>query len=166
MALHVTVHPGKCTGCRLCELACSEAKAGVYRPSVSRIRVVNFLKEGVSVPLLCRQCDECGPLDVCPEDAISRAADGAAILVDDSLCTGCGRCSSECPYGALSFDPDTGRLLLCDLCGGEPACVGLCFTDAICGSDSVVPATRADAGDYVQLLKSEVLRDRASVEKG
>jgi carbon-monoxide dehydrogenase iron sulfur subunit len=166
MSRFISVDPSKCIGCRLCELSCAIAKTGTYRPSVSRIRVLDFAKEGVSLPLLCRQCDECGPLGACPEGTISRDSETGAIRVDESRCVGCGRCSPQCPYGALSFNPDTGKLQLCDLCGGEPACVALCFTEAICVRDTASPIIRAEADGYVERMKSMVIQGRSSVRRG
>jgi len=36
---------------------------------------------------------------VCPEGAISR--DEGKIIIDPTLCKGCGICSAECPKNAL-----------------------------------------------------------------
>jgi ferredoxin len=44
----------------------------------------------------CTQC-----LDACPADAISSTTD--AILVNPSLCQGCGSCTTVCPSGAITY---------------------------------------------------------------
>jgi Fe-S-cluster-containing dehydrogenase component len=36
-----------------------------------------------------------------------------------------------CPFGVVVLHPETGLPLICDLCGGEPACVVRCATGAI-----------------------------------
>jgi NAD-dependent dihydropyrimidine dehydrogenase PreA subunit len=40
--------------------------------------------------------------DVCPTRAISWREGGEAILIDESVCIGCGLCVARCPYGAIS----------------------------------------------------------------
>jgi anaerobic carbon-monoxide dehydrogenase iron sulfur subunit len=157
----ILTDPAACIGCRLCELACSLAKDGMYRPALSRIRVTNSIREGVSIPLLCRQCTQCGPLSVCPEEAISRPSGSSAILVDAEKCTGCARCAPACPYGALGFHPETRQLLVCDLCGGEPACVPYCVTGAITAAVGIPePPPHDRASEYVAALKQAVLGAR------
>ncbi|MBC7238645.1 MAG: hypothetical protein H5T71_00915, partial [Chloroflexi bacterium] len=39
---HIICDPAKCTGCRLCEYACSMVKTGKFDASLSRIRVVRI----------------------------------------------------------------------------------------------------------------------------
>lgn len=58
-------------------------------------------------------------------------------------CIGCGVCADACPFGMVAFRGDDGPPLICDLCGGEPACVGRCATGAIVYRDS------EEAGDRV-----------------
>ena len=36
-----------------------------------------------------------------------------------------------CPFGAISVDPLTDRIIKCDLCLGDPACAKFCPTGAI-----------------------------------
>ena len=38
----LVIDPGKCTGCKQCEMACSYENEGVFNPSKSRIRVFDF----------------------------------------------------------------------------------------------------------------------------
>ena len=46
-------------------------------------------------------------------------------------CTGCGACVDACPFGMATLHPESGLALICDLCGGDPACVKRCATGAI-----------------------------------
>ena len=40
-------------------------------------------------------------------------------------------CLEACPFGAIFFDSEQGVAIMCDLCGGDPACVKRCATGAI-----------------------------------
>jgi Fe-S-cluster-containing dehydrogenase component len=56
---HIEVIMDKCTGCKLCELACSAAKTGKYNPRDSRIRVPLVDIPEIPVPILLESCDYC-----------------------------------------------------------------------------------------------------------
>ena len=51
------------------------------------------------------------------------------LLADD--CIGCAACVDACPFGMAALHPESGLALICDLCGGDPACVKRCATGAI-----------------------------------
>ena len=129
MLKNLVVNPNKCTGCRLCELACSYKHFKVVSPSKSRIHVVRMPHEAIDTPIYCIQCGLC--VDACPFGAISRSKETGAIKVDMNKCTGCGICVYVCPYGAASIDPDDHKALMCDLCGGDPECVKVCPENAL-----------------------------------
>jgi carbon-monoxide dehydrogenase iron sulfur subunit len=40
-------------------------------------------------------------------------------------------CVFACPFGATFVDQDSGRVLKCDLCDGDPTCVKVCPTGAL-----------------------------------
>ena len=72
----------KCTGCRVCELACSMAKTGAYNPYGSLIHVLRNMELDVSIPVVEVSCDCCGRcVDSCFEGAIAFVSwqDAAAI---------------------------------------------------------------------------------------
>ena len=120
----LVVNLDKCTGCRVCELACAYKHFKAMNPARSRIRVVRAAHEPIDAPVYCIQCGLC--IDACPFNAISRDLKTGAIKVDVDKCTGCGMCVHVCPYGAASIDPESGKALICDLCGGDPECVKVC----------------------------------------
>ena len=68
----LTVNPEKCTGCRICELACSVNKEGMVNTSLSRIKVIKWEMEGFYVPMFCQQCEDPLCAAVCPVNAINR----------------------------------------------------------------------------------------------
>lgn len=125
------VNTDKCTGCRLCELACSVSHYKTFSPARSRIRVFEFPSEGKDVPIVCEQCNKCPCVDICPTDAIKRDAETGAIVIDYDLCIGCKRCITACPFGGAMVDPMDERVVFCDLCSGDPECVKYCLTRAL-----------------------------------
>ncbi|OYT62054.1 4Fe-4S ferredoxin [Methanosarcinales archaeon ex4572_44] len=127
---------GKCTGCRMCELACSFEHNGEFSPARSRISVLS-LGGGVDMPISCLQCEDPACMGVCSSGAISQK-DGV-VSFDAELCTGCRLCMMACPVGSPSIDPVLKRAVNCDLCEGEPACVEFCPFGAV----EYVPATHS-----------------------
>jgi len=53
------------------------------------------------------------------------------ISIDESLCDGCGACTSGCPEGALQLIDGKARLVGDLLCDGLGACIGTCPRGAI-----------------------------------
>ncbi len=120
------VDADKCTGCGSCVLACSLAKEGSFSLSLSRIRIFRNEEVAEFVPKVCVQCQDAPCIAACPVDALSRNADTGAINLDRDACIGCRQCVAACPYGGVQFDPIRNIPLICDLCGGSPACVEAC----------------------------------------
>jgi Fe-S-cluster-containing dehydrogenase component len=56
---HIEVHMEKCTGCKLCELACSAVKTGAFNPRDSRIKVCLVGIPEIPVPIILDNCDYC-----------------------------------------------------------------------------------------------------------
>ena len=136
MQKSLVIDPGKCTGCKQCELACSYIKEGTFNPSKSRIRVFDFHTEGRFVPYTCTQCDEAWCQQACPVDAITTDPVTGVKQVHENLCVGCKVCTIACPFGTINYNVGTGKVTKCDLCGGDPECVKACPTEAIMFTDS------------------------------
>ena len=115
----------RCSGCRLCEIACSLSHEGRIWPEASRIRVF-MLIPGVEVPHLCAQCHDYPCVKSCPVEALSVDEETGAVLVDDGACTACGSCIEACPGRIPHMHPTGDYVVICDLCGGEPKCVEAC----------------------------------------
>jgi Fe-S-cluster-containing hydrogenase component 2 len=126
----LVIDPGKCTGCKQCELACSYVKEGEFNPAKSRIRVFDFHQDAKFVPYTCTQCAEAWCQQACPVNAITTNEWGVKE-VHDGLCVGCKVCTIACPFGTVNYNASTGKVIKCDECGGDPACVKACPTDAI-----------------------------------
>ena len=121
----------KCTGCLQCEMACSYENYGVFNISKSRIKVFNFEHAGRKVPYTCTQCAEAWCLHACPVDAIKLDALTGAKVVNEATCVGCKVCTIACPFGTVNYNHDSGKVIKCDLCGGDPECAKACPTEAI-----------------------------------
>jgi carbon-monoxide dehydrogenase iron sulfur subunit len=134
---HVMITSKKCTGCHMCELACSAFHDGAYRPSVARLRsevnpTTAVVKGQTCLQTACAKCEE-----ACPTGAIERLpltvtavgldpVSGYVLKVNDDLCTNCGVCYDACPYDMIHEHPDKGVAYKCDLCDGDPQCVAFC----------------------------------------
>ncbi len=158
-----------CIGCRACTVACkaeNDVSLGRFRTVVQEKTWGTFPKTKKRfLPIMCNHCegnkkDKVPPcVKACPEypgerrkwtnpsgktiryrhGATYKRPDGL-ILIDKSLCIGCGKCIDACPYGVRSFDPfvKAGKKPSeqaadkCDMCahrvdnGIEPACVNTC----------------------------------------
>lgn len=158
-----------CIGCRACTVACkaeNDVSLGRFRTVVQEETWGTFPNtKKAFLPIMCNHCegnkkDKVPPcVKACPEypgerrkwtspsgkkiryrhGATYKRPDGL-ILIDKSLCIGCGKCIDACPYGVRSFDPFTkaGKdpkkqaADKCDMCahrvdnGVEPACVNTC----------------------------------------
>jgi len=117
--------PLRCSGCRLCEVACSLHHEGTVWPEASRIRVFE-LYPGVDVPQTCAQCRDYPCIKACGQAALRVDEKTGAVIVDEAKCTGCGDCVRACPGKVMRLHPKTGKAMVCDLCGGEPECVKAC----------------------------------------
>ncbi len=119
-----------CTGCRACEYACSVHHTGVVRPSVARVHVLKF-KNVVDVPVICWHCDDAPCIEACPTTpvAIQKDPKTNGIILNEKVCLGakCSKCIEACPAQFIRRNPDTGKPLMCDLCGGDPKCVEACL---------------------------------------
>ena len=127
----VSVDPGKCTGCGICEYACAVEKGETLgNPVGSRIRVIRMTPL-FNFALACRSCEDAPCVKACPEKALVQSEKTGVIMVKDKQCKGCDWCVQACDHGGITIHADTGKAIACDLCDGEPQCKESCPEEAL-----------------------------------
>ena len=144
----VVCDPNKCTGCRICEYACSAIKENTFNFLFSRIHVANH-KALLDASVTCVQCEPDPPcVTICPREALTVNEESGIVEVEKALkeqaklavgvgvglkCNGCGWCIAACEFGAAALDPVEKKTVICDLCleEEEPACVKACPKEAL-----------------------------------
>lgn len=125
------INPALCTGCRMCEMACSIHHEQMAAPT-DRLRIrVAYPSDDFFLPLTCIHCEEAYCLASCNFAALALDEATGLIRVIDENCTGCMVCVKACPYGGIHYVEDKNTVVKCDLCGGAPACAQYCPTQAI-----------------------------------
>ena len=128
-----------CMGCRWCQIACSQIKEQKIQPAIARVQVPQYAP-GIEFPVLCYQCgDEAKCIEACPVQALSLDTSKKlnTIKIDTTKCLrttkngDCTLCQDKCPGTAVTFHPTTRAPLICDLCGGDPACVKACYSNTL-----------------------------------
>lgn len=120
---YLRIDKALCTGCRICEAACSMAKEGVVNRAKSRIRI--YRRDVIKLKyLVCVQCRNPVCVSACPENAIVHDEKGIRVIYD--RCSGCGECTEVCNRVFLS--PEGDKALMCDQCG---ACIPACPENAL-----------------------------------
>jgi len=134
------IDPAKCSGCRICEAACSFGKIEACAPAQSRIKIVKYEAQGIAIPIVCAHCKEPPCQWACPLDIIAVDPFSGRVVTREEACVGCKACMVACIYGAVSYDPARGVAVHCDHCDGDPLCVKYCPTGAL----QYVPVELAD----------------------
>lgn len=128
-----------CTGCRICEYACSIVNDKVQNPRLSRIKVIR-IDPTFDLAVSCRKCDNARCIEACAVNAIFQNAETKSILINEEKCVGCGFCIDICNFGVMSMSMDKKLSLVCDNCeaskyaeehDGVPACVDYCPKEAL-----------------------------------
>jgi len=127
------INPEKCTGCHLCELACSFNKHKVFNRELSNIRIETKEDIALHVPVKCMQCEDSPCINACVTGALYKDEETGAVLLDKNKCIGCKAGVIACPFGAISLitKDRNSQISICDLCDGDPECVKVCREKAI-----------------------------------
>ncbi len=172
----VFVHPGKCVGCRHCEVACvlehsRHSDILFYalgeKDSQPRLKVQTGV-DFIPFPNRCRHCRPAPCEQACPSGAIYRDQDTDAVLLDPKRCISCWMCVMLCPFCSMAIEESAKtkgqqRALKCDACLNrlqeheKPACVLACKTGAL---------EFGEAEDLMALAQKSVAVDRTLAAQG
>ena len=176
----IVIDTSKCTACRGCQTACKQWNSlsaeqtectGSYEnpPNLSyntytKIRF-NEVEKGGEISWFfgqhrCMHCADAGCIKACPvPGAITRDAKGA-VVINQTLCTGCKYCVFGCPFDVPRYDGANAekfgvdKAFKCTLCfdrqemGMQPACTKTCPTGALYFTDKgKLEGIRASAKD-------------------
>ena len=61
-------------------------------------------------------CDDPPCARVCPVEALS-LRDAGGVLLDEDRCIGCGHCREACMIGAVFWDAEINKPMICMHCG-------------------------------------------------
>ncbi|MGY5853683.1 MAG: 4Fe-4S dicluster domain-containing protein [Candidatus Thorarchaeota archaeon] len=131
MPSQLTVDYTKCTGCRICELACSAKHEGVFQPSLARLKIIKYDDLGLDIPNVCGPCEEAPCITVCPVYAMRRDPITKMTYVDHDKCILCKTCVGACVNGVILLDTEKMMIVKCNHCDGDPECAKVCPTGAI-----------------------------------
>ena len=146
----IVFDPHWCRTCRVCEVMCSIAREGVASPALARINVTfDEFPTSTGYPVeieepaaaqhfvsatVCLQCADAPCIPACPNGSLSRDAQTGAVVIDtapdsETVCIGCMRCRTACPWDVPQRHPERKVAIKCDLCAGRdggPLCVEMC----------------------------------------
>jgi carbon-monoxide dehydrogenase iron sulfur subunit len=147
------VRAESCTGCGICQLACSLFKEKEANPARSRIFIQRVVMDGLMIPHVCLNCKEPPCVEACRRKAIIKDAETGWVTIDREKCNNCALCVGACPFSAIVVTPEK-EVLLCDVCGGNPRCVEMCPTGAIQFTDRAQGIAGATDKAAVDIFKS------------
>lgn len=123
--------PQKCTGCRLCEIACvnyHQDNLLDFQPAIKVFRHENGLS---FMPLVCSQCAEEFCVNVCPTNSLLRISGSGIVMWTKETCIFCKQCVMACEYESIHFSLKDNKIIKCDTCLGEFRCVRICPNNAL-----------------------------------
>jgi len=167
----------RCNGCQTCNVAC-KMEHNLDQLSGIRVETVGGPHRDTPageypnlsmyyLPIPCMHCGDPSCLPSCPTEAIYQRQDGI-VLIDDERCNGCQECLDACPYNALVYDSEKGKVWKCTLCAHrvdqwlEPFCVLCCEMEAIFFGDISNPSTQIS--QLAEERKAYVLRPESGTK--
>lgn len=168
----------RCTGCKTCVVSCKD-KNNIEDPKISFRRVYeeaggDWMQDpdtkawkqnvwGYFVSVSCNHCNNPVCVSVCPTGAHAKHNDlGGLVLIDQTVCIGCGACAVACPYEAPQLDRSMKKMKKCDMCMDRiakkelPVCVASCPQRALdFGPIEELRARHGDDGMIAPLAQAD-----------
>ena len=127
-----------CIACHACQVAC-QASHGLPDNEFFRRVTIRTAASGKGVAFSggCNHCARPACVAACPTGAMYRDERLGVVLHDAGRCIGCGCCTWNCPYGAVSLSSLGGTAQKCDSCIGRrqqglrPVCEEACPMGAL-----------------------------------
>lgn len=132
----------KCIGCHACEVQCKVNKKLPIGPKPCHIvtvgpKFIGGVPRASYIFMPCFHCNNPWCVAACPTGAMQKRDKDGIVFVESDACVGCKACIRACPWGAPQWNPETGKVVKCDLCmdridhGLDPACVTTCTTHCL-----------------------------------
>ena len=117
----------KCIGCQSCMFACvrRQGEAGLAKACIG-VKSIGGMERGFTV-VVCRACGDPPCARVCPTEALT-VRDGGGVRLDPKRCIGCGHCQDACVIGAIYWDDEIQKPMICVHCS---RCVPFCPVDVL-----------------------------------
>lgn len=157
----------RCIGCYSCEVHCKANKDLPDGPRLCRIyqvgpRTVDKVPRIAFPFMACFHCETPWCVPVCPTGAMQKRPKDGIVFVDEDKCIGCRQCMYACPWGVPQWNPETRKVVKCDLCkdrideGLQPACVTKCITGCLyLDNKEDMPETRRKEHDALVSIYPE-----------
>ena len=140
----VTQDRNRCIACLSCEIYCEknkelpeDSRARLCQIMIVDKRKIGNLPRDANIYMSCFHCETPYCAAACPTGAMTKREKDGIVHVDLEKCVGCKACMVACPWGAVQWNPDTGKVQKCDLCkdrldqGLKPVCVTICTTGCL-----------------------------------
>ena len=118
----------KCLGCFTCMNVCSAVnqKNHSLTKSAIKVRTTGGMASNL-IAIVCLGCSEPACMEVCQSGALSKRP-GGGVLLNHGQCIGCRKCEPACIMGAVNFDEETNKPIICKHCG---VCTRFCPHDCL-----------------------------------